>query len=347
MTKKLIYDNNFFEPVQIIFHLTNFCNSQCSYCFTSSVFSKESKKSLNWGLIVKRINREKSIKIVSLIGGEPFLIRDISKIVSNLRQDIKINIDSNLTKIKENWDDVFKKVLFSTTIDDINDKINARTRGHSATKTIEGIKFLIKKKVKIQVIIVVTKHNINTLERSIRYLFDIGVDRIGISRVRMVGKAWSFSYDYFYDNLKEIKLKLVKIIKRLIKDYEKDKILIYNLWYDKLFFDLGYRYEPSCKCALFKACIDWKGFIYPCELMPFYWKEFRRKYKINKPDLKKITISRAFNKSKLFKFFRDKMLYYPAGCDSCYYKKVCNHGCRFYSFLTSDNFLAKDPTCNM
>lgn len=347
MTNEILYDEGFFQPIQIIFHITNLCNSQCSYCFTSSVFSDKYKNSPYWKILVDRINTEKSIKIVSLIGGEPFLIKELPDIVSNLRKDIKINIDSNLTKAKERWSDVFRRALFSTTIDSIVEKINAKTRGHSALETLKGVKFLLDKNITIQVVIVVTKHNLNTLEKSIRYLLDIGVERVGISRVRIVGRAQFFKYGYFYDDFDKIKSEVARIVKKLIKSYSRERILVYNLWHDKLFFDLGYKYEPSCKCSLFKACIDWKGYIYPCELMPFYWQEFKKKYKVDKPDLKKLTISEAFNKSKLFKLFREKMLYYPVGCDICNYKKICNHGCRFYSFLVSGDLLAKDSLCNM
>lgn len=337
----------YFEPIQIIFHLTNFCNAQCGYCFTSSVFSNKCNVAPRWKFLVKRINNEKSIKIVSLIGGEPFLVKELPDIVKNLRDDIKINIDSNLTKIKENWNNIFRRALFSTTIDSVAEEVNAKTRGHSAFKTLDGIKFLINKGVKIQVVIVVTKHNLNTLEKTIDYLLKIGVDRVGISRVRMVGRACSFDFKYFYDNFSKIKLKTAKIVKKMIGIYGIEKILVYNLWHDKLFFDLGYKYDSSCKCSLFKACIDWNGYLYPCELMPFYWQKFKKKHKINRPNLKKITISKAFNESKLFKLFREKMLYYPIGCESCNHKKICNHGCRFYAFLTSGDLLAKDPLCNI
>lgn len=347
MTNREGSNNDSFEPVQIIFHLPNYCNSQCRYCFSSSVFSNKHQTFPSWKILVKRINNEKASKIVSLIGGEPFLINELENIVGNLRSDIKINIDSNLTHLKEEWTDTFRRALFSTTIDSVVESINSKTRGHSASKTIEGVEFLIDKGVKIQVVIVVTKHNLSTLEKTISYLLDMGVDRVGISRVRMVGRAQLFGYEYFYNNFEKIKLGTVKIVKRMIKIYGQEKILVYNLWHDKLFFDLGYKYDSSCKCSPFKACIDWKGYIYPCELMPFYWREFKKKYRVDRPNLKNVSISEAFNQSNLFELFREKMLYYPEGCDNCNYREICNHGCRFYSYLVSGDLFAKDPLCNL
>ena len=338
MTKEI------FEPIQIIWHVGNTCNVCCKYCFTSASFSDRPISNTNWKTIVDRINREKNITKVSIIGGEPLLVKELPLIIENLRKDILTNVDSNLTRIQDRWDPVFKQTVFSTTVDDIDENINFKTRGHSARKTIEGVKFLLDKGIKVQVIIVVTKYNINTLEKTAKYFLDFGVERIGISRVRMVGRAWRFGYGYFYDDIDEIKEKTARVVKELIDSYGKERILVYSLWHDKKFFDLGYEYEPSCKCALFRASIDWDGFMYPCELMPFYWKDFEKAYSLERPDLKEISISQAFN-SELFKFFRERMLSYPIGCESCTYKEICNHGCRFYSFLTSTVLLAKDVTC--
>lgn len=336
---------NKFEPIHIIWHIGNVCNSNCNYCFTSSPQSTERITNSYWKIIVNRINKEKSIKRVSIIGGEPLLVNELSKIVKNLRKDILINIDSNLVNIKEKWDISFKRTYFCTTIDSIDENIHTKTRSHSVRETLDGIKFLLNNGVKVRVVIVVTKWNIDMLNKTARFLLGLGVDTIGISRVRMIGKAIKFGYSYFYDDIGKIKKKLSDIVKGLVKDYGKNRINVHNLWHDEIFFNLGYNYEPSCKCALFKAYIDWKGFLYPCELMPFYWNQFFNTYKIEKPDLKKESIFDAFSNSKLFKFFREKMLYYPVGCESCRYKKNCNHGCRFYSFLISGSLSSKDIIC--
>lgn len=335
-----------FEPIQIIWHVNDTCNATCKYCFASARFSEKQISNKNWKVIVNQINKEESIKRVSIIGGEPLLVKELPQIIKHLRKDIIINVDSNLTTIKEKWDPLFDRVLFSTTIDSLDEETNFKTRGHSSQKTIKGVDFLISKGLKVQVILVATKYNIGTLEGAARNLLDRGVERIGISRVRMVGKAWAFGYKYFYSEIEDIKRKTAGIVKNLINSYGIERVLVYNLWHDKRFFDLGYRYEPSCKCALFRACVDWAGFIYPCELMPFYWQEFERAYGFKRPNLKETTISNAFN-SKLFKFFRTRMHFYPVDCSGCDFKNDCNHGCRFYAFLTSTILLAKDVTCGV
>lgn len=334
-----------FEPLHIIWHVTNNCNASCKYCFTSSFYSAKTYTNPSSEIVVNKINKEKSVKRVSIIGGESLLLKELPEILKNLRKDIIINIDSNLIKIREVWDNSFKRAYFCTTIDSIDEKIHNKTRTHSVKDTIEGIKFLLEKGVKVMVIIVVSKHNVETLEKTARYLFELGVDKIGISRVRMSGRALKFSYEYFYDNLEKTKQETLKAIKNLVKDYGKERILVYNLWYDNRFFDLGYKYEPSCKCALFRACIDWEGYVYPCELMPFYWEEFYNVYGLERLNLKDFELSEIFYNSELFKFFRKRMLYYPVGSEKCKNKEICNHGCRFYSFLISTILSSKDITC--
>lgn len=338
-------NKSIYEPIQLIWHITNKCNSFCKYCFTSSNFSNKTSDSKIWRTIVNKINEEKSIKRLAIIGGEPLLEKNIIAIINSLREDITINIDSNLINIKEIWNDSFKKVSFCTTLDSIENDVHNKTRSYSAEKTINNIKFLISKGVKVRAVIVISKNNIDTFEKTARCLLDLGVEKIGISRVRMTGKALNFGFNYFYDNLNDVKEKVVKSVNKLCEIYPKEKIIVYNLWYDKNLFDSGYKYDASCKCGLFKASIDWQGYMYPCELMPFYWKKFYNAYKLKRPTLKNENINDIFNNSKLFKFFRERMLYYPIGCESCDYKKACNHGCRFYAFLLSGILNSKDIAC--
>lgn len=334
-----------FEPIRIIWRIGNTCNSNCKYCYTASRYSQKKISNKKWKLIVNELNKVKSIKGVTITGGEPLLIKELPKIIESLRKDIIINVDTNLLKIKENWNSSFKKACFCTTIDSINEKINYKTRGYSSKKVIEGIKFLLENKIKIMSVTVVSKYNIETLEETLRFLLELGVEKVGISKIRMIGRAMEKGYNYFYENLDNIKKKVKNIVEKLIKEFGRNKIILFNSWYDKYIFDLGYEYEPSCKCALFRACIDWKGYVYPCELMPFYWEKFHRFYNLKRPNITNSSLLEIFQDSELFKFFRERMLYYPIGCSNCNYKRICNHGCRFYSFLISGVLLSKDVMC--
>ncbi|MBU2497092.1 MAG: radical SAM protein [Nanoarchaeota archaeon] len=335
-----------FRPIHVIWHITNSCFFNCKYCFTNSYpnYNSPPKKS-HLQTIVKRINENKSIKNLSIIGGEPLLINELPEVIENLRKDISVNIDSTLIGIKDKYVDSFKRVLFSTTIDSIDEYINTKTRpNHSSKETIKNIEFLLNKGIRVQVVIVVTKNNVKTIEKTARFLLNLGVERISINQIRMVGRALDFDYEYFYDNSKEIKNDIATLLKRLIKEYKKSRVLANN-WYCDEIFDIGYELPPTCSCALFKVCIDWNGYLYPCELMPFYWREFEKVYRFKRINLKKSSISDIFNHSSLFNFFREKILIYPPTCSKCDYKKKCNHGCRFYSFLFSTNLLSQDPLC--
>lgn len=77
--------------------LTFGCNYRCSYCINYFNGLKGEKKHLTGKEWVKGLNRIQGNVPITLQGGEPSLHRDFISIINNLRQDLNIDILTNLS----------------------------------------------------------------------------------------------------------------------------------------------------------------------------------------------------------------------------------------------------------
>jgi len=323
------------QPVHIIWHITNACNLRCGYCYAKA-FEQKPEES-NYDLIVRRINESK-VKILSIIGGEPLLVEELPRIVKKIRKDIYINIESNITLIKDKWDSVYKRTSFSTTVDGPNAKIHNRTRG-LFNKVIEGIKFLLHKGVEVRVNIVVNKHNYRYLDQTVKFLSKIGINRICLGQVRCFGLP---KKEDFLLSEKEYEEAIEKVLK--IRQENKNLIISLNGWYDPRIFKEGYFYKPSCFCGVWRVTIDWNGRCYPCELMAFYKSPLCEEAGL----LEHESIKEIMRKNDLFRNFREATFkYFPLSCKECKYKNLCNHGCRYIAYLNSGTLFGKNIYCKV
>ena len=93
----------------IIWHITNKCNLSCSYCYTDShIGATGSLKTSELYDIADAINNTKA-NLVTIIGGEPFTVKELPSIVEKLIEvkNRKINIDTNGTYLTTNWSDIY------------------------------------------------------------------------------------------------------------------------------------------------------------------------------------------------------------------------------------------------
>lgn len=91
-------------PVHVDFELTQKCNLNCKHCFITKRRYSFSKKTFE---AVKRLN-EQGVIIFELLGGEPFLVKNIFSIIKYLKDHNKIvTISTNGTLITK---DIAKKL---------------------------------------------------------------------------------------------------------------------------------------------------------------------------------------------------------------------------------------------
>jgi len=162
----------------IYFYLTEGCNLKCRHCWIAPKFQTEDSvwPSLDFELfkdIIKQ-GKELGLSAVKLTGGEPLIHPDIEKILDHIReQDLRLTIETNgvkctpelVAKIAQH-----KKAFISVSLDGVDADTHEWVRGVPGCfdAAVEGIRNLVKAKLRPQIIMSVMKHNCDQLEAVVR-----------------------------------------------------------------------------------------------------------------------------------------------------------------------------------
>ncbi len=165
-------------PIQVDLELTQKCNLRCKHCFIDSQNSSFSKKTFE---TVKKLGDSKVIAF-ELIGGEPFLVKEIFSIIRYLKERNKIvTIATNGTLITPK---LAKKISKNPPLKifvslDGPRKINDFIRGKgSFDKTIEGIRNLNNEGIIPIISFCVNKFNIGSISSLLEEITDLKIKGI-------------------------------------------------------------------------------------------------------------------------------------------------------------------------
>ena len=236
----------FHKPDRLIFHITSRCNYKCGFClFHAPSIPKElfNFKDLTFGNFVKMINKFIGATKISLSGGEPFLNKDIFKMIeyANLK-NMEVDVSSNGSLIKD------KKIdkIINSSIHKLNISVNAdnsedykKVNGVNAFDTvIENIKELVEKKrqkkgkILITISQITRKENYQRIPNLIKIAEELGVDAVHFYNLIPFGipnytKEQSLYWEdseivKFLQNIKPSNSKLIISLPRLFKkrDYK-------------------------------------------------------------------------------------------------------------------------------
>ena len=132
---------------------------------------------------------------VQFIGGEPTLFKGLSALIrhaGNLNFEF-IEVFTNATHIS---DELFETIQvfcvniatsFYSDIPEIHDSITLQIGSHA--KTVKTIQRLLEANVPLRAGVIVMEKNKDRVEPTIQFLNKLGVQRVGIDRVRGVGRA--------------------------------------------------------------------------------------------------------------------------------------------------------------
>lgn len=192
------YEKNVDKSLKTVwFELRRACNLNCCHCYLDCNNNSDNNLNLlsleDWKRVVDNLVHYYPPKII-LIGGEPLLYKKIDKLISYCREKLinsEIVLYSNLTTLLEkNIDTIINnKVKVVTSVYSYNFKthdIITRTKG-SFIKTINNIKRLINNGVNVQANMVVMKHNIHEVEKTISFINELTGKKGKIDYIRNVG----------------------------------------------------------------------------------------------------------------------------------------------------------------
>ena len=315
------------------FEITSLCNARCFYCYNNSGYEKH--KSIEISLIEKIIREDESIsnKEIIISGGEPFLHKDIIKIISLINsKQIRCKIITNGTCLNKETLKLLKgmKITLQFSLNGLVSKTHdSITTIRGSYKTIcTAIKYIKANMpyIKTQIRYLIQRSNVNEIEDiKNSYLYQLA-DEVILDILKFSGRESSDNHYFFdinelfqvYHRIDELKNEMSKIsIPKLISICKfcenSDNIHIY----------------PRIDCF---------GYVYPCNL--FCGNEYQIgnnesiPHMLNNNTMKNFLAICSARKSNI------------ENCSSCFAKEVCYGGCPGLSDICG-NFYHEDVYCNL
>lgn len=189
----------------ISFEVSTKCNLNCKYCYNVWKAPDSDKPSeVSFKLVkktIKRLFRSANIQQFTFTGGEPLLFERLIELVLFVR--LKSCSVSVITNGNAGTDDDFLTLIklgvqlfelpFHSDDSQIHDYLAGVDGAHA--KSASRIKFLIENGASVVAVIVLTKHNIETLKGTISELKKIGVRSIMLNRFNIGGMGISCCND--------------------------------------------------------------------------------------------------------------------------------------------------------
>lgn len=331
-----------FAPRTFQIDITPRCNSKCLYCLSSDLMSHSEEMTTNQ--IIDAIKKAYDLEMYSLTisGGEPFLRDDLFEILDFVNKyGVTTWIFSNGMLITE---DIAKKlgsyknVNIQISLDSSKSNNHDFQRGGKGffKKTEAGIKNLIKYGKTPTIATILTPYNFDDLEDTTEYLYKLGINSIRVGTVWVnTGKAKE-NRERLYLDFEKTKL----IGNRLLKLIDKYKNKINFSASPKMF---NYSKNPELVSGLILGCdagienlyVASNGDVYPCYALAF--PDFKA------GNIKEDDISELWNKSDVFKIFRNLSTKDFDKCKTCKMISHCEGGCRGNAFFKYGSLKAHDP----
>lgn len=183
---------------QLYCYLSEGCNLACTHCWLSPRHDPEGKGTfLPLQLLRTIIDESKPLGLtgVKLTGGEPLLHPDILAILDILRSEqLTLTMETNgvlctpeLAAAIARQQDPFVSVSLDAAVPEIHDK--QRGVAGAFRRTVQGIRYLTAEQVPTQVIMSVSRENVDQIEPMINFAASMGVDSIKFNPIQPMGRG--------------------------------------------------------------------------------------------------------------------------------------------------------------
>ena len=318
-------------PFTATWEITSKCNAKCVYCGSQSA-SESNELTTTEALNLVSQFKELDLKIVNLIGGEPFLRSDLEQIIIKLRKyDIEVGIVSNGTLLDEskvNWLKNLDLMNISLSLDGNEAVHNKLRKGAAFPKVVESLKLLVENKIPTSIITTVQKQNFSfeSLESLLELKRRLKLNSWRIQVAMPIGRMGSenvLSQEEYYGLSKWI---ADKNRKNLNEIFVGDNIGFHGSNNNYL------RRGPwaGCGAGVFSVGITPEGNVKGCVAMSNEFIEGsvrERRLKDIWYDNNAFSYNRNFSASKL-----------AGKCRACEFNEECKGGCRSFSKYKAGKF---------
>ena len=265
----------------LIFQVTNICNSRCITCFNWKILNKDTDKELTLEEVEKFTKKMNKLDTVTIGGGEPFLRKDLPKIVDcfNRNNNLKtiaiptncLSVDRILYSTEQILRQFNGRVKIGLSIDGIgqdHDKIRGvEGNFEKVLQTYNGLAKLKKRYSKLGLRLCATVFNMN-IDKMIGLIECI---QKNMPEIDFYGGIEFLRGDYNKNNVKEIRPEeflpiLDKIEKNAVNQNNFYRKTVSPIYYH-LVLDILKRKKQiiPCRISPFYPVIDAYGNVYPCE----------------------------------------------------------------------------------
>ena len=279
--------------------------------------------------IIDKINCS-TIKIVSLIGGEPLMRKDFSLIINSFSKDIELKLDSNGSLIKSRWNHGVKNIKYFNIGLDGMPNSNEIERNYT-NRVIDTIKFLLDNDKIVNIPFIVTGQNWRSFSQNLDFVLSLNPNKVQINIYGDVLLSKKNDCNHLPVDKQTIVLKILK--EKLEKNPELNKIITLGGWKNDYFFENFAPNKSPCLCGIYRAALSYDGLLLPCPVLANYTSSlFQNDTLKSEYSLVKNDISSILNKD-LFLIYKDNIFNVPQQCNNCKYKNSCNNGCRSFNLL--------------
>lgn len=328
-------NKKFRTPIYASVDITNKCNLNCIHCRNDkSKFIDVEYNKLD-GILTEL--EEMEVFFLSIVGGEPFLYKDIDRLLIKLNNlNIpKITIVTNGTMI--NIKQIIKlnphKIKFIISLDG-PESIHNFIRGKNIyTDVLKSIKLLIDNHFSVAINYTIMKPNFKHIREIIEVAKKLKINKINFLKLfpvhseiysLMLSKEETEELYRTYDQYKnDNKIKL---------SFEKDYLDYPEYIDDDVCFSVG------CRAGISQINILSNGDVVGCKLLP----------QIISGNIYKDRLIDIWNNDSAWELYRkiDENIKDDI-CKDCKYFSACRGGCRALSFYVNNDLYGKDPNCTI
>lgn len=328
----IIHTSNY--PYSIGWAITNKCNLRCIHCNMDSgnKLGDELTKDECFK-IIDELNSKK-VQRICFFGGEPLIRKDFFDIANYaIEKGIFVNFTTNGLLINDDMinNELYKFDLIRVSLDGPTPETHEYIRNlkGSFKKTVQNIKKMTDYGIKVGVVTCISHKNLNYIDEMINILKKLNIKSWFIPILSAKGRGKNIKSEILSSNeIKDLILKLEDIVKNDNINFTINLDLPYSV----LLNGTNKNIMASCPAAITEMVIFANGDASPCCEIPSMGNNIRKE-----------SITKIWNDSKLFNDFRNKNLI-KGKCENCKFLKNCG-GCRANAYIKYGDYLQGDDVC--
>ena len=322
---------------EVWFHVTNRCNLTCAHCLVNS--SPEGIGGLpaeRWIALAEEAKGMGAQRFY-ITGGEPFLRRDLLRIIEPILRDRELVILTNAMLFRDGvlarlLDISNQNLMFQVSLDGPDAPTHDRIRGAGFSRTVQGVRALLEAGFEPTVSTVVTRSNLSAIAAFPKFLNELGVRRHHLIWDHKAGRALDAEAMGSPSAGEIIDMLSAYLDQAQAEDVELDN---YEVALERVQGRRGVKTDLSV-AGTRSLCVYADGSLYPSPAL------------VGVPEmhmghLGERTLQEIWTGSEAAVRLRAASVVDKENCRDCYLRFICGGGDIEHSYFYSNGVLASDP----